>query len=87
MANSLIFEAPQIDSDGGSGEVGLVEIVEAITLVSLSLDDEDFATAIAGLVKISGLPGGGIGISWRNAEVASGIGERFSQALYAALDL
>ena len=87
MTNTLIFEAPEVATDGGSEELSLAEIVEAITLVSLTLDDDDFATGIAGLEKISGLPGGGIGIRWRNAEVASGIGERFSQALYAALDL
>ena len=87
MTNTLIFEAPEVATDGGSEEVSLVEILKAVHVVSLTLGDDDFTTSIAGLEKISGLAGGGIGIRWRNAAIASRIGERFSEALYAALDL
>ena len=64
-----------------------MEILKAVHVVSLTLGDNDFTTSIAGLEKISGLPGGGLSIQWRNAQIASHIGERFSRALYGALDL
>jgi hypothetical protein len=87
MANTLIFQAPEVGTDDGSEEVSLVEVLKAVVAASLTLNDDDFATAIAGLEKISGLPGGGISIRWRNAKIAATIGVRFSQALFAALDL
>ncbi len=87
MTYTLIFEAPQVGSDGGSEEVSLAEILRAVHLTRLALDEGAFTTSIAGIEKISGLPGGGIGIQWRDAQIASTMGKRFSQVLYAALDI
>jgi len=87
MTYTLMFEAQQVGSDGSSEEVSLVEILKAVHLTRLALEDEDFTTSIAGLEKISGLSGGGIRVQWRDAQIASSMGERFSQILHAALDL